>query len=370
MRTVLILGALSVCLLNASPIYRVIDLGTLGGASAATGLNSWGDAAGWSLVGSQSMRALETRRSGGEAQSLDPTRQSRATGINDAGQVTGIRYDTLGDATAVLWQADGTAVMLGEANSYAMAINSSGVVAGAASGRAVRFAPDGGGAVSVGVNAARWSSANAINDAAAVAGTAQLSNGAFRAFTASASGPATLLGTLGGTSSYGQGINAAGWVVGGSTTVNGYLHAFLYASGGRLRDLGTFNGGANSSAYDVNDLGQVVGYSQRAGGAASAFLWEDGRLLDLNELIAAQTGWRLMEASGINNNGQIVGFGILAGVQRAFRLDPIETVVRSSDFSIASIAGAAPIPEPGSWVLAAIGLAGILFGVFRRTYFN
>lgn len=341
---------LPVCLLTAAPIYRVVDLGSLGGPSAATAVNSTGAAAGWSLTGAQSIQAMGSNGVG-SVQSLDPTHQSQAFGINDAGQVVGIRYDENGNAEATMWFSDGGIAALGGANSYAMAINNAGTVAGAQSGQAVRFTS--GGPAGVGVNTP-WSAANDINASGAVAGTAQLASGAFRAFTAPGSGPVTMLGTLGGLSSYGQAINSAGWLAGGSTTATGYLHAFLYANG-QMQDLGTLGGGANSSAYGANDFGQVVGYSQIAGGDSNAFLWSNGQLRDLNDLIASETGWRLLEASAINNQGQIVGFGIFNGVQRAFRLDPNNEAVPDLG-----------IPEPGTWLLVALGLAGIAV----RSYFN
>jgi probable HAF family extracellular repeat protein len=342
MRFVIFLAALPVC---AWPIYQVVDLGP----SAATAVNANGVAVGWVMTSSQTVQAT---RSG---QGIGSAAQSRAYGINDAGQVVGVRYDVYGNAEAVLWQPDGTETGLAGANSYAMGINGAGAAAGAVNGQAVRFSQ--GGIQSIPVNAP-WSAAKAINDSGAVAGTAQLSSGAFRAFTATSGNAVTMLGTLGGWSSYGQAINSAGWVAGGSTTVTGYLHAFLYANG-QMKDLGTLAGGGNSSAYGANSLGQVVGYSQIAGGDSSAFLWENGQLRDLNELIAADTGWRLLEASGINDQGQIVGFGIFDGIERAFRLDPISLPDE-----------AAAIPEPSSWVLAAIGVAGIALGLARPGYFN
>ena len=119
----------------------------------------------------------------------------------------GIRFDNFGNAEAVLWHGDGTVVTLGHEGSYAMAINTGGMVAGAQSGFAVRFTSAG--PMRVPVNAP-WSSANAINGGGGVAGTAQLASGAFRAFTATGADLVTMLGTLGGGSSYGHAINSAG----------------------------------------------------------------------------------------------------------------------------------------------------------------
>ncbi len=89
--------------------------------------------------------------------------------------------------------------------------------------------------------------------------------------------------------------------------------------------LGTL-GGKFSIAEGLNEEGDVVGWSLPAvGGASHAFLnTTDGNgarvMLDLNDLLAPadQALWLLQEASDINDNGQIVGWGDLydAGGQR------------------------------------------------------
>jgi probable HAF family extracellular repeat protein len=348
------LAALSVCLLEASPIYHVVDLGSLGGgASAATALNASGTAVGWSYRPDLSRGAVTpTGLAAGE---------SVANGINSTGRTVGVQYDVCGHPYAVVFGTDKSVTRLAGADSYAMAINDAGVAAGAVSGGAVRFTPDGR-TVSVGVSA-QWSSAYAINAAGAVAGTAMLASGQFRAFSAADGGAVRMLGTLGGGSSYGQDLNDSGWVVGGSTVAAGYLHAFLWAGGnGKLKDLGTL-GGKNSSAYGINGSGLVVGYSQVAGGESSAFLWQNGVMKDLNTLLAEETGWRLQEASAINDRGQIVGFGLYQGQQRAFRLDPVETEIALASVMVGN---PNPVPEPSTWVMVAVGLAGIGLSLIRR----
>lgn len=53
-----------------------------------------------------------------------------------------------------------------------------------------------------------------------------------------------------------------------------------------------------------------------------AVLWEAQRVQDLNALIPPDSGWRLEEATDINERGQIVGNGRYHGVRRAFLLQP------------------------------------------------
>ena len=53
-----------------------------------------------------------------------------------------------------------------------------------------------------------------------------------------------------------------------------------------------------------------------------AFLWSEGEIMDLNDVIPADAGWDLLAAHAINERGQIVGLGIHDGVPSAFMLDP------------------------------------------------
>ena len=100
--------------------------------------------------------------------------------------------------------------------------------------------------------------------------------------------------------------------------------AFLWQNGDRQA--------IDGLAEAVNDQAQVVGWSgcalgaeDRAKGRESpyAFLWQNGELIDLNDLLLPESGWRLTKANDINNHGQIVGHGEIDGKSRAFLLTPI-----------------------------------------------
>jgi probable HAF family extracellular repeat protein len=123
-------------------------------------------------------------------------------------------------------------------------------------------------------------------------------------------GTVTRLGTLGNGSTFSEAysINNSGQIAGRSTTddCDCLGHAVLWQNG-TIIDLGTLGGAAeNSSALAINDKGQVVGSSQlTAGGPYHAFLWWNGTMTDLGTLGGSSSG-----ATGINNNGQIVGSSI------------------------------------------------------------
>ena len=69
----------------------------------------------------------------------------------------------------------------------------------------------------------------------------------------------------------------------------------------------------------------VVGYASTSSGAQHAFVWEYGTATatDLNSYAASLgatnlSGWVFTEADSVNNNGEIVGYGTLNGVDHAF----------------------------------------------------
>ena len=84
-------------------------------------------------------------------------------------------------------------------------------------------------------------------------------------------------------------------------------------------DLGTF-GGTNSFGYDVNSNGAVVGTAQNAAGESRAFIYTNGVLTDLNVLLSPSDGWVLQNATAINDQGMVVGWGMNSGIRRAYLL--------------------------------------------------
>src|SRR5207244_13293255 len=117
-----------------------------------------------------------------------------------------------------------------------------------------------------------------------VVGTSQDGLGRTRAFLWQAELGIVDLKPLTGVNTSANDINEMGDIVGGGDTGFGDFHAYFLSEGTSF-DLGTL-GGSESEALAVNRLGHVVGHSRVAAGPAKrAFLMsEPGRLADLGTL--------------------------------------------------------------------------------------
>jgi uncharacterized membrane protein len=91
-------------------------------------------------------------------------------------------------------------------------------------------------------------------------------------------------------------INNKGVIV-GDYFIGGHLEPCLWNNGERV----TF--GNSGAAVAINDLDQIVGISSNR-----AFIYQDGEMAYLNNLIPVDSGWgKLYIAIDINNKGQIIG---------------------------------------------------------------
>ncbi|MCA1613894.1 MAG: hypothetical protein LC800_07045, partial [Acidobacteria bacterium] len=234
-------------------------------------------------------------------------------GVNDAGQVAGSAIIN-GRGFAVLY--DGTMKTInppGSAGAEAWAINHRGQIAGSTL------------------------ACDTVND--------ECHNGRTRAFVYHR-GAFTLLGTLGGSSSFGIDIDERGRAVGYSYTPGPTADAQAFASdGGPLENLGAKMGVGGSIAGAVNAVGQITGrfgdrngsggflYDTRDGtfslfplsgfprdlndhgqivgglsgnddGSGRAFLYAGGAVKNLGTLLPSHT---FSSAWAVNNAGQIVG---------------------------------------------------------------
>ena len=150
----------------------------------------------------------------------------------------------------------------------------------------------------------------------------------------------------------------------GSTSPSAVIHAFIYTLSGGKQDLGTL-GGVFSSPYFMNNKGQVIGASY-GNGPNSFFLYtpvigmqdfcrlvgvlycnvtgmnNQGQVVgsfssnqylpflyspqtgavDVNKLLPSGSGWTVDTVSGINDKGQMIGFGIHNGNNVGFLMTP------------------------------------------------
>ncbi|MBN1365538.1 MAG: alpha/beta fold hydrolase [Syntrophaceae bacterium] len=87
-------------------------------------------------------------------------------------------------------------------------------------------------------------------------------------------------------------------------------------------------GGNYTHSTDINDRGQIIGSSSVVSEEIHAFLWQNGQMIDLNDLIDPNSNWILQNASAINNNGHIVGTGIHNGQpDQGFLLKPVPVLL-------------------------------------------
>jgi probable HAF family extracellular repeat protein len=90
-----------------------------------------------------------------------------------------------------------------------------------------------------------------------------------------------------------------------------------------MHDMGALMANWQSEAWGVNNAGTVVGRSYgSAWDQRRAFLYIGFKMYDLNTLMNPASGWVILEAWDINNNGQIAAYGVKGGVGYALRLDP------------------------------------------------
>ena len=307
--------------------YAVTDLGTLPGSTSsfANGINASGQVVGETGPGDAFLYCNGTMTDLG---TLPGGSESSAYGINDNGQVVGCAAtSTDGESCHAFLYSNRRMTDLGALpgclDSCANGINATGQIVGYAStstGSDHAFLYSNGTMTDLSTLAGGSDSrAYGINDSGQVVGYATSSSGSSYAFLYS-NGKMTDLGAPpGGVASIAAGINAGGQVVGWSLTSTALGEdAFLY-SNGKATDLGTL-GTEDSVADCINNSGQVVG----AIGLGDAFLYSNGTMTDLNSLIPASSGFYLEAATGINDSGQICGWGLNSARRMdAFLLTPV-----------------------------------------------
>lgn len=168
----------------------------------------------------------------------------------------------------------------------------------------------------------------------------------FRLFETDSDGTSRELQTIEGPNPNAAQINDSGVVVG-----NDAGRPVYWVDGAPTFLVGP-RGEIYGNAMGINSAGVIVGSSDPANGDVRAAFWQQGIGSDLNDLIAADSGWDLEIAYAINDSGQIAGTGLYNGQQAAFLLTPTGTSL---------------IPEPAACSLAISTASALLLLRRRRT---
>ena len=320
------------------PAYQVQDLGTLGGENSyVSSINSHDQLVGvfglrpdvklYKLLPEESQPFFW---SGGKTTQIAPMagRMACAAQINDNGQIVGILdphilphpYDTsegVAKTSGFLWQK-GRFVKLDTATfdpTSATAINSHGDIVGQAkfgSHHDSGFLWHKGKVTEVMPSSGGGSHVWAINDAGQIAGSCGTDAVVWL------HGPRnpTVIGTGGAGA-----INNQGQVIGSDTH-----HAFVWQNG-LLTTLQNLSKGGFVAAVGINDAGQIIGFGSSAKTTPPqkynhAILWQNGYVYDLNSVLPPQSSLMLAVATAINNRGQIVCQGIKDGKTHVVILTP------------------------------------------------
>ncbi len=237
-------------------------------------------------------------------------KQCDAQSLNDAGQIVGMSPLSIGGSHAFLWQRGHITDLgtLGGRNSFACSINNKGHILGdaeTANGKAQPVLWDKNGVHDLSALIPSGSRLVAINDQEQIVGWTRTSTATVGFLLDH--GKLTRIAPMKTRYCLVNGINAQGDIV-GLYEAGSYTRAFLWRHG-NTTDLGMLHGGNSSSARGINNKGQIVGIAFTNKDVGHAFLWQNGKMLDLNEHITEGSAWRLECAVSINDTGEIVGIG-------------------------------------------------------------
>jgi probable HAF family extracellular repeat protein len=298
---------------QAAAQYTVIELGDF----TPTAINNRGEVVG--VLATASLQPHAVLCSNGVIKDLGTLggTESFAEDINDNGEVVG--YSTMLDGSSHAFLYDGTMRDLGTfggINSAANGINNSGQIA--ANYQTVDEANhaliyDHGTISELGnFNGKINIVARGINSLCNIIINSQNADGTWHA-SVYKNGENIDLGIT-GQDSFAVDINDLGQIIGTSTDYTGFPpHAFLY-TGDNITDINTSDIGA--LVTDINNNVEIVGYGITTYGP---FIYKNGHITNLNELIDPGLEITLYGAFGINDNGQIVA----TGEEGAYLLTPV-----------------------------------------------
>ncbi|MGA8574211.1 MAG: hypothetical protein WB609_00795 [Candidatus Cybelea sp.] len=338
--------------------HTLHDLGTLphGTSSETIWINARGDTAGASqngvpdpIFGEQNRAVLWHHGEIHDLGTLGGT-FSASTGVNDLGAVAGVAENTVYDpnpfipgttqSRAFLWK-DGhmrDLGTLGGTDAFGQDINNRGQVAGFSyTGKTqgsisvvdpFLWSPSryGGHMVDLGGFGGTFGAVNALNDRGEAVGFSNLAGDQTAHPFLWRDGKLINLGTLGGSFGYAQWINEAGVAVGWAGESDDVtIHGALWRHPSRITDLAPLADDNCSFGYGINAHDEVVGTSFAEPSSCNwpsssqtdmrAVLWQDGSIVNLNDVVAPGSRLRLVIAFDVDDAGDISGTGLPPGVR-------------------------------------------------------
>lgn len=314
----------------AQQTYRLVRIPGLGGQDTrARAINDRGEVVGTAtLEGDTETRGFYFDGSSTTLlEGLTADAASAANGLNENGDIVGQSIDLNRlTSTAVLWRGD-EIIDLGAAlrcvGGTALAVNDAGVVVGMATvdtpfSKGLIWNEETGGQL-IGMLEGRQGGANrAINDAGNVVGDSFFFGDPGQAHFVMPGDHGYETQPIGAPPPF----SGVAWAISNTDMVVGMAapafrpHTaaiFTLDAEDPLIDLGTLPGAVSSVAFGVNDSGVIVGSSgdHPEWVSGHAFVILDGTLFDLNDLADdAGDEWEvLIEATAVNNHGEIVGWG-------------------------------------------------------------
>jgi len=299
-----------------SPGSSMVDLGTgSGNEGVGNAVNSQGAVVGFTTTGAIHPHAFLYENGSLSQLNVFGNTETIAYGINDQKQIAGWWRPEGGNQHAFKY-ANGTATDLGTLHNF---------------GNSIGYA------------------INGLGDVVGVSDVPGDATGNAFIYT---DGTMKDLGNLGGSYAYALGVNDSRMVVGSSLIRgNEIYHAFSYF-GNQMTDLGSLGGDAAANA--VNASGVVVGTSLASDGFDKATLFSGGAVYDLNNYLDAPLGYRLWNATAVDNSGRILVQGVHA--------TGAETSLKSFVLT--------PVPEPSTFVVFGVGALACCYSrrrVLRRS---
>jgi uncharacterized membrane protein len=299
------------------PRYQVLDLGSAIGGATGFDVNEWRAVAGQRFTGpfpTGSNHAVVWQPDGSVVD-LTPstnTQYAEATSINNAGVVVGnlVTKDAAPEG-GFRWAADTFQLLPSLFQHEAAHIDERGCIAGFAHTPQFHFAPT---LWAPALSYAQYPSLGGVDARAAdrngwgdLAGWSELTPTSYESHPVLwRNGVALDLGPLPGhTDAEAYALDVYGAAVGRSGP---FLQerAVMWTPSGAQVDLGDLGHAPRSMARDMNDRGEIVGWSWRADGRVGV-AWFDGKIHDLNACVDPAAGWRISDALGINERGDITG---------------------------------------------------------------